>query len=124
MKAIESRVLVRVLGGGPTEKIGNFELPSDPSGLEKAEVISVGAKVEEVKEGDQVYKLVNPVIVKAKGEQVCREGCLSVPGLLGDVTRPKEVVVEALDENGKKVKIRRKIPRPLDKGLSSTWTHP
>ena len=57
-------------------------------------------------EGDQVYKLVNPVIVKAKGEQVCREGCLSVPGLLGDVTRPKEVVVEALDENGKKVKIK------------------
>ena len=53
-----------------------------------------------------IYKLVNPVIVKAKGEQVCREGCLSVPGLLGDVTRPKEVVVEALDENGKSIKIK------------------
>ena len=57
-------------------------------------------------EGDKVYKLVNPVIVKSKGQQVCREGCLSVPGLLGDVTRPKEVWVEALDEFGKKVKIK------------------
>lgn len=57
-------------------------------------------------EGGEVYKLINPVIVKSKGEQVCREGCLSVPGLLGDVTRPKEVHVEALDVNGKKVKIK------------------
>lgn len=57
-------------------------------------------------EGGEVYKLINPVIVKSKGEQVCREGCLSVPGLLGDVTRPKEVHVEALDVNGKKIKIK------------------
>ena len=54
------------------------------------------------------YKLINPVITKKKGEQVCREGCLSVPGKLGDVTRPKEVVVEALNENGEKVKIKAK----------------
>lgn len=57
-------------------------------------------------EDGDVYKLINPVIVKSKGEQVCREGCLSVPGMLGDVIRPKEVVVEALDENGKKVRIK------------------
>lgn len=56
----------------------------------------------------QVYKLVNPVITKKRGEQVCREGCLSVPGVLGDVIRPKEVTVEALDENGKKVVIKAK----------------
>ena len=43
-------------------------------------------------EDGEVYKLVNPVIIKSKGEQVCREGCLSVPGVLGDVVRPKEVV--------------------------------
>ncbi len=56
----------------------------------------------------KVYKLINPVITKRKGEQVCREGCLSVPGLLGDVVRPKEITVEALDENGKKVVIKAK----------------
>ena len=57
-------------------------------------------------EDGDVYKLINPVIVKQKGEQVCREGCLSVPGMLGDVIRPKEVVVEALDEKGNKVRIK------------------
>ena len=60
-------------------------------------------------EGDgQVYKLINPVILKQKGEQLCREGCLSVPGMTGDVVRPKEVVVEALNENGEKIKIKAK----------------
>ncbi len=53
-----------------------------------------------------VYKLINPVIIKKKGEQICREGCLSVPGLVGDVVRPKEVVVEALNEKGEKIKIK------------------
>ena len=57
-------------------------------------------------EDGEVYKLINPVIVKSKGEQVCREGCLSVPGMLGDVVRPKEIVVEALDVNGNKIKIK------------------
>lgn len=55
--------------------------------------------------GEGPYKLINPVIKKSKGKQVCREGCLSVPGILGDVTRPKEVVVEALNEKGEKVTI-------------------
>ena len=69
--------------------------------LKRVIVIDLG------EEGDgRVYKLVNPQIIKQKGEQVCREGCLSVPGVTGDVVRPKEVVVEALDENGKKVKIK------------------
>lgn len=59
-------------------------------------------------DGEGPYKLINPVITKAKGGQVCREGCLSVPGLLGDVVRPKEVTVEALNEEGKKVVIKAK----------------
>ncbi len=58
--------------------------------------------------GEGPYKLINPKIIKAKGEQVCREGCLSVPGLLGDVVRPSEVVVEALNEKGEKIKIKAK----------------
>lgn len=59
-------------------------------------------------EDGEVYKLVNPIITKSKGEQVCREGCLSVPGVLGDVVRPKEVIVEALNEKGEKIKIKAK----------------
>ncbi len=50
------------------------------------------------------YVLINPVIKKAKGEQIVDEGCLSFPNQYGKVKRPKVVVVEALDLNGKKVK--------------------
>ena len=56
-------------------------------------------------EGTQ-YCLINPVLVKEKGEQEVDEGCLSFPNKYGKVTRPKEVVVEALDLEGKKVKIK------------------
>lgn len=53
-------------------------------------------------------KLVNPVIVKEKGEQEVEEGCLSFPNKYAKMIRPEEVIVEALDENGKKVKIKAK----------------
>ena len=51
-------------------------------------------------------KLVNPVIVKQKGEQEVEEGCLSFPNQFAKVIRPLEVTIEALDENGKKIKIK------------------
>ncbi len=53
-------------------------------------------------------KLINPVIIKQKGEQEVEEGCLSFPNKYAKMIRPKEVTVEALDENGKKVKIQAK----------------
>ena len=55
-------------------------------------------------EGTQ-FVLINPVIVSQKGEQIVEEGCLSFPDKFGKVRRPKEVTVEALDINGKKVKL-------------------
>lgn len=56
-------------------------------------------------DGNQPLKLVNPRIVKQKGEQEVDEGCLSFPNEYAKMIRPKEVVVEALNEEGKKVKI-------------------
>jgi len=53
-------------------------------------------------------KLINPVIIKEKGEQEVEEGCLSFPNKYAKMIRPKEVTVEALDENGKKIKIEAK----------------
>lgn len=53
-------------------------------------------------------KLINPIIIKQKGEQEVEEGCLSFPNKYAKMIRPKEVTVEALDENGKKVKIQAK----------------
>lgn len=58
-------------------------------------------------EGTQ-FTLINPVILKEKGVQDVEEGCLSFPNKFGKVERPKEVVVEALDIEGKKVKIKAK----------------
>ena len=51
------------------------------------------------------FVLINPVIVSKKGEQIVDEGCLSFPEQFGKVRRPKEVTVEALDLDGKKVKL-------------------
>jgi peptide deformylase len=50
---------------------------------------------------EQVIELVNPEIVLAEGEQTGLEGCLSVPGLYGNVTRPARVRVRAQDRYGK-----------------------
>lgn len=55
-----------------------------------------------------IIKLVNPVIVKEKGEQEVEEGCLSFPNKYAQIIRPNEVTVEGLDENGKKIKINAK----------------
>lgn len=48
---------------------------------------------------DEKYTFINPKITLTEGEQTDNEGCLSVPGKIGEVTRPEHVVVEALDEN-------------------------
>lgn len=51
--------------------------------------------------GDDLVELVNPVITECEGEQTGDEGCLSVPGKYGTVTRPMKVTVRAQDRNGK-----------------------
>lgn len=53
-----------------------------------------------------IVKLINPVLVKQKGEREVEEGCLSFPNKFAKVKRPNEVVVEGLNENGDKVKIK------------------
>jgi len=55
----------------------------------------------------KTYVLVNPKIIKAGREQVLgEEGCLSIPGIYGDVWRSEEVVVRAQDVNGKEIRVR------------------
>lgn len=56
-------------------------------------------------DGEEPLLLVNPKIIKSKGKQEVDEGCLSFPNEYAKIIRPKEVVVEALNENGEKVKI-------------------
>lgn len=47
--------------------------------------------------------LINPVITKMEGEQIGQEGCLSIPGLYGDVPRAQYIEVEALDRKGREI---------------------
>lgn len=53
--------------------------------------------------GDGPIVMINPEIVEASGEQTGEEGCLSVPGMAGQVTRPNYVKVKALDINMEEV---------------------
>ncbi len=55
---------------------------------------------EELPPEEQIIELVNPEIVASEGEQKGLEGCLSVPGLWGTVTRPNYVKVRAQDRFG------------------------
>ena len=53
----------------------------------------------EVEEG-KVIELINPKIIAYSGEQTDTEGCLSVPGRSGTVTRPRHVTVRAINRRG------------------------
>ena len=62
----------------------------------------------DVEDGKGPYVLINPQILKEKGEKECDEGCLSFPNQFGKVIRPTEVAVEFYDRNAKKVKLKAK----------------
>ncbi|WP_026504848.1 peptide deformylase [Butyrivibrio sp. NC3005] len=49
--------------------------------------------------GEDPYVFINPEIIEMDGEQTGYEGCLSLPGKSGVVTRANHVIVKALDEN-------------------------
>ena len=55
--------------------------------------------------GDGLVELVNPVIVESDGQQSGPEGCLSIPGRSGVVTRPNHVKVRAQDPEGNPVEL-------------------
>lgn len=54
---------------------------------------------------DGPIKLINPKIIKQEGEQEVEEGCLSFPNQFAKIIRPAKVTIEALDENGQKMRI-------------------
>ncbi len=62
--------------------------------------------VVDVEEG--YFELINPVILQQKGEQTGWEGCLSVRGKSGIVSRPMKVTVSYQDRNGEKCLVKAK----------------
>lgn len=61
--------------------------------------VGVLKKIVVIDVGDGPIVLINPRILETEGEQTGDEGCLSVPGMAGEVTRPNYVKVKAMDEN-------------------------
>jgi peptide deformylase len=57
-------------------------------------------------EGMRPLAFVNPVILSMEGEQIGQEGCLSIPGLYGDVKRAAAIELRALDRKGRAVQYR------------------
>ena len=72
---------------------------ADGAGL-AAPQVGVLRRVVLVLNGDEFLELINPEIIKTEGEQIEAEGCLSVPGIYGTVSRPAYVKVRAQDRFG------------------------
>ena len=68
--------------------------------------VGVSQRVIVLKVDNQLLQLANPELIKASGEQIGFEGCLSVPGYIGEVARAQRVVVKALNRHGKEVRIK------------------
>ena len=50
--------------------------------------------------------IINPEIVRRRGERLINEGCLSVPGYFGQIKRAESVTVKGRDQNGKEIRIK------------------
>lgn len=72
---------------------------SDGVGL-AAPQVGILKRVVVIDVGEGKIELINPVIISESGSQTGAEGCLSVPGVFGEVKRPNKVTVRAQDRNG------------------------
>ena len=65
-----------------------------------ANQIGVAKRVAVINAEGQTFAMINPVVVEETGKATAEEGCLSIPDVYAEVTRPAEIVLEALDEQG------------------------
>jgi len=108
----------------PVKKIDKYilKLIKEMEGvLEKSEIPGVGLSAPQIgellrvliyKEDGKTKSIINPKILKKEGKITFEEGCLSIPGVYGDVERAERIVVEGLSKTGKKIKLTKE-------GLSS-----
>lgn len=70
-----------------------------------ASQVGVLKRIVTIDVGDGPIVLINPVILETSGEQTGDEGCLSVPGKAGTVTRPNYVKLKAFNENMEEIEL-------------------
>jgi peptide deformylase len=71
-------------------------------------IIVVHVPGEYIAEGEPDIRatLINPEIIKGHGRDVAMEGCLSIPGWVGDVPRYESITVKAMDLNNRDIRIK------------------
>jgi peptide deformylase len=65
-----------------------------------ANQVGVARRVAVVDADGDRFAMIDPVIIESEGSSTAEEGCLSIPDIYGDVTRPERVVLEASDRDG------------------------
>lgn len=70
--------------------------------------VGISKRLVVVDTGEGLHELINPVIVRAEGREIDNEGCLSIPGLMGEVARATYVEVKSLDRNGRESRLTAK----------------
>ena len=68
--------------------------------------IDVHLRVFVMKIDNQIYHVANPELIKSRGEVTHDEGCLSVPGWVGETRRAEWVHIKGLNRNGKEIRIK------------------
>jgi peptide deformylase len=88
------------------EESAPLQLPPNSENLE-GEKEGSGEEVKEIK--PRLYVMINPEIIKTSEETVMGvEGCLSIPGLVGDVERFEEIQLKGLNRRGQPMKVKAK----------------
>jgi len=64
--------------------------------------------IADIGDGTGVHEFINPELLDISGSVISNEGCLSVPGKSGDVERPDELTIHALDRFGKPFELHAK----------------
>lgn len=67
--------------------------------------IGVSKRVIVIDPGDQLIEMINPEIIIREGEQTAREGCLSVPDLVGWCKRAQLITVRGMNRDGEEIEI-------------------
>ncbi|MEG0873898.1 MAG: peptide deformylase [Clostridiales bacterium] len=65
--------------------------------------VGISKRIIVVDVGEELWELINPVLVSGKGKQLGEEGCLSIPGCWGEVERFKSVKVKGLNRYGDEI---------------------
>ena len=68
--------------------------------------VGINKRMAVVDAGSGLLKLINPEIIKKKGEREVSEGCLSIPGYMGQLNRAETVTAKWRDLSGKEVRVK------------------